>query len=45
MSTVNVHNLPPDLLEIQLETEAHARDYGLNFYDCIFEVCDYDEIS
>ena len=45
MSTVNVHNLPPDLREIQLETEAHARDYGLDFYDTIFEVLDYDELS
>src|SRR6516164_3080529 len=45
MSTVNTHNLPPDLREIQLETEAHARAYGLDFYDTIFEVLDYDEIS
>ena len=45
MSTVNVHNLPADLRAIQLETENHARAYGLNFYDCIFEVLDYDEIS
>src|SRR5262245_44978880 len=45
MTTVNIHNLPPDLREIQLETEAHARAYGLDFYDTIFEVLDYDEIS
>ena len=45
MSTVNVHNLPPDLRDMQVETEAHVRSYGLDFYDCIFEVCDYDEIS
>src|SRR5271155_3714261 len=45
MSTVNVHNLPPDLRDMQLETEAHARSYGLDFYDTIFEVLDYDEIS
>ncbi len=45
MSTVNVHNLPEDLRAIQLETEAHARDYGLDFYDTIFEVLDYDELS
>ncbi len=45
MSTVNVHNLPEDLRAIQLETEAHARTYGLDFYDTIFEVLDYDELS
>src|SRR5271157_3086681 len=45
MSTVNTHNLPADLRAIQLETEDHARAYGLDFYDTIFEVLDYDEIS
>src|SRR5271155_1718010 len=45
MSTVNVHNLPDDLRAIQLETEAHARAYGLDFYYTIFEVLDYDELS
>ncbi len=45
MSTVNTHNLPEDLRAIQLETEAHARFYGLDFYDTIFEVLDYDELS
>src|ERR1700735_2752503 len=39
------HNLPADLRELQLETEQHARDYGLDFYETIFEVLDYDELS
>ena len=45
MSTVNAHNLPADLRDLQLETEEHARAYGLDFYDTIFEVLDYDELS
>jgi len=45
MSTVNTHNLPADLRAIQIETEDHARSYGLDFYETIFEVLDYDEIS
>ncbi len=45
MSNPNSHNLPADLREIQIETESHARDYGLDFYDTIFEVLDYDELS
>src|SRR6478609_9289051 len=45
MSTVNVHDLPADLRAIQLETEDHARAYGLDFYDTVFEVLDYDELS
>jgi len=44
-SIVNVHNLPADLRAIQLETESHAKEYGLDFYETIFEVLDYDEIS
>ena len=45
MSTVNVHNLPADLRAIQLEIEDHARAYGLDFYETIFEVLDYDELN
>ena len=45
MSTVNTHNLPADLRAIQLETEEHARSYGLDFYPTIFEVLDYDELN
>ena len=39
------HDLPADLRALQLETEQHARDYGLDFYDTVFEVLDYDELS
>jgi stage V sporulation protein R len=45
MSIAHVHDLPAELRAIQLETEEHARTYGLDFYDTIFEVLDYDEIS
>ncbi|GAC1468788.1 MAG: SpoVR family protein [Isosphaeraceae bacterium] len=46
MSTMtHTHDLPADLRELQLETEQHARDYGLDFYRTIFEVLDYDELS
>jgi stage V sporulation protein R len=41
----NEHDLPPDLRELQVATEAHARDFGLDFYDTVFEVLDYDELS
>ncbi len=41
----NDHNLPPELRELQLEIEEYARGYGLDFYDTIFEVLDYDELS
>jgi len=46
MSTAtNTHDLPSELRDLQLETEQHARDYGLDFYETIFEVLDYDELS
>ncbi len=41
----NTHDLPAELRDLQLETEQHARDYGLDFYETIFEVLDYDELS
>jgi stage V sporulation protein R len=41
----STHDLPRELRELQLETEQHARDFGLDFYDTVFEVLDYDELS
>ena len=41
----NTHDLPPELRDLQLTTEQHARDFGLDFYETIFEVLDYDELS
>ena len=43
--TSTTHDLPADLRALQVETEQHARDYGLDFYDTVFEVLDYDELS
>ena len=39
------HNLPADLRDLQVEIEGHAKAYGLDFYETIFEVLDYDELS
>ncbi|WZO95719.1 SpoVR family protein [Isosphaeraceae bacterium EP7] len=39
------HNLPADLRALQVEIEGHAREFGLDFYDTVFEVLDYDELS
>ncbi|MFO0887699.1 MAG: SpoVR family protein [Isosphaeraceae bacterium] len=46
MTTISTrHNLPAELRALQLEIEEHARAYGLDFFDTIFEVLDYDELS
>src|SRR5438270_5959951 len=46
MSTMSTeHNLPADLRELQVQIAGHALSYGLDFYDTVFEVLDYDEIS
>jgi len=46
MSTVSTHRpLPAEIAAAQEEMEGHARDYGLDFFETIFEVLDYDEIS
>jgi stage V sporulation protein R len=41
----SAHDLPRDLRELQRETEQHARAFGLDFYETIFEMLDYDELS
>ncbi len=38
-------NLPPDLRKLKEEIEAHARAYGLDFYETIFEVVDADDLN
>jgi stage V sporulation protein R len=38
-------SLPPELLEVQRQMEAHARSYGLDFFPTIFEVVDHDQLS
>src|SRR5271167_4515431 len=37
--------LPAHLHDIRQQVERHARDYGLDFYDTIFEVLGFDEIN
>jgi stage V sporulation protein R len=37
--------LPIELRELQLEIEEITRDYGLDFFETIFEVVDYEEMS
>ncbi|MDX2038888.1 MAG: SpoVR family protein [Isosphaeraceae bacterium] len=39
------HRLPNELRNLQQEIESHARAFGLDFFDTIFEVLDYDELS
>jgi stage V sporulation protein R len=38
-------NLPPDLRALKEETEAHARAFGLDFYETIFEVVNADDLN
>src|SRR5438132_13767288 len=37
--------LPPDLRALKNEIEAHARAYGLDFYETIFEVLDSEDLN
>jgi stage V sporulation protein R len=46
MPLLSTHrSLPAEIAAAQDEMEGHARDYGLDFFETIFEVLDYDEIS
>src|SRR4051794_37042548 len=38
-------NLPPDLRALKEEIEGHARAYGLDFFETIFEVIDADDLN
>ncbi len=38
-------SLPREIQAAQDKMERHARDYGLDFFETIFEVLDYDELS
>jgi len=38
-------NLPPDLRLLKEEIEGYAREYGLDFYETIFEVIDADDLN
>ncbi len=38
-------NLPPDLRALKEEIEGHARAYGLDFYETIFEVVDAEDLN
>jgi len=37
--------LPPDLRALKQEIEAHARSYGLDFYETIFEVLEAEDLN
>jgi len=38
-------NLPPEIEKARRQIEGHAREYGLDFYDVVFEVLDYDQLN
>src|SRR5256714_7667538 len=38
-------NLPPELRVLKEQIEAHARAYGLDFYETIFEVIDAEDLN
>jgi stage V sporulation protein R len=37
--------LSPELAEIEVQVKGYAREYGLDFFDTIFEVLDYKQIN
>jgi stage V sporulation protein R len=45
MSMGPTGNLTPELASMQVEIEAHARRYGLDFYPTIFELIDADQLN
>ncbi|HEX6939328.1 MAG TPA: SpoVR family protein, partial [Longimicrobiales bacterium] len=39
------HTLTPDLRSLQQSIEQHAREYGLDFFEIVYEVLDWEEIN
>jgi stage V sporulation protein R len=39
------HRLTPELRELQQRVEAAAKEYGLDFFETVYEVLDWEEIS
>ena len=39
------HPLTPELAALQRDVERHALDYGLDFFEIVYEVLDWEEIS
>src|SRR5439155_16065280 len=37
--------LPRHLWDLKVEIEAYARSYGLDFFECSFEILDYDRMN
>ncbi|MCP4535547.1 MAG: SpoVR family protein [Chloroflexi bacterium] len=38
-------NLSPELAKLQVEIEAYAREYGLDFFSTLYEVVDYKQMN
>ena len=45
MAIADLRTLPPELVDVQLEMEGHARAYGLDFFPTIFEVVDIEQLN
>ena len=45
MAIADLRTLPQELVDVQQEMEAHASDYGLDFFPTIFEVVDVDRLN
>src|SRR4051812_3558621 len=45
ISALPNRSLSPELERMHHEIEQHARDYGLDFYETIFEVLDFEEMN
>ncbi len=39
------HELTPELRTLQAEIEGHARDHGLDFFEIVYQVLDWEEIN
>src|ERR1044072_8548390 len=45
MASHHLTAFPPELLAAKKQIRAQARSYGLDFFDVIYEMCDYEQMN
>src|SRR6187455_2545206 len=45
MATVSFKPMPQEMVDIQAQTEAHAKAHGLDFFPTVFELVDADQLN
>ena len=45
MASHEIGEFPPELLAAKKQIRERAREYGLDFFPVIYEMCDYEQMN